>query len=161
MSLMYLRLVSFLITTYIMLTIGATITTIYDVILETNLDVSYVVPIVQGVTTIIVILYDLLLLYLIRRNSRRTDMRCWDFIPNNVAIGIITTILSLSCIMHVILFSLSLCYTSYETKDKTLLPAIYAFAILSPLCDFSTYVVIYDSMANGYLSPVEESVPLI
>lgn len=159
MSLLYLRIVSFLITTYIMLTIGTTITTIYDVLLENNLDVSQVVPIIQGITTTSVIIYDSIFLFLIKKNSTRNELRCWDFIPHKIAMTIITTIFVLSCIMHVVLFSLSLDYT--RTKNKTLLPAIYAFAIISPLCDFSTYVVIYDSMVNGYFSPQEESTPLI
>lgn len=160
---MYLRLVSLFITSYIMLTIGTTITTIYDVLLENNLDVSYVIPIVQGITSGLIIIYDIILLFIIRRNSRRNNARCWDFIPHRASMFIITTILFLSCIMHVILFSLSLDYTTRGvlTNDKTLLPAIYAFAIISPLCDFATYVVIYDSMANGYLSPMEESTPLV
>ncbi len=156
---MYLRLVAFLITTYIMLTIGTTITTIYDVVLESNLDVSEVVPITQGITTLLIIVYDIIFLFLIRRNIRRNDTKCCYFIPQKIALAIIYCVFTLSCIMHVVLFSLSLDYT--RTKNKTLLPAIYVFAILSPLCDITTYVTIYDSMTSGYFSPQEESDPLI
>lgn len=159
MSLVYLRIIAFLVTTYIMLTIGTTITTIYDVLLKNNLDVSEVVPIVQGLTTGFIIAYDCIFICLIRRNSSRRDLRCWDFIPHRIAMGIIISVFSLSCIMHIILFSLSLDYTS--NKSTELLPAIYVFSIISPLCDFSTYVIIYDSMANGYFSPQEESTPLV
>lgn len=161
MSLMYLRLVSFLITTYIMLTIGTSITTIYDVLLDNNMDISLTVPIVQGITSILVILYDSAIIYIIKKNTNNIDMKCWDFIPKNIGIAITITVLSLSCIMHLILFHLSVTFTTIKPKNKTMLPAIYAFAILSPLCDLSTYVVIYDSMVNGYFSPQEESDPLL
>jgi len=139
---------------------GTTLITMYNILVKNNTNDGRVVPIVQGIHMGMNLIYDFVFMYLISRNLRDTR-RCWGILPVKLTYGLITSIFILTWCSHTCVFGSSLGYYLYS--DTIALPIFYSSTLLSVFMDFSTYVVLYDSMVNGYFSRhgVEEETPLV
>jgi hypothetical protein len=125
--------IALLITSYILVTLCTTITTIYGMV--NMIDIMEVVPIVQGLTSGILLVYDIIILYLLHRRTKYIKL-------------LICIILALSTIIHIALFSLTLSY--FLRRIELLLPFIYSITILSTIIDLMTYILVYKYLAYPF-----------